>query len=539
MRPRNQPPARAAGPSNGLWRAVSACLLAILLGHGAARAAAAPEARLDSGPVRGKIADGLRVFLGIPYAAPPVGVLRWSPPQPPEPWTQPREADAFGCPCPQTGPLEASASEDCLTLNVWTPAREAGARLPVMVWIHGGGFNFGASSQPEYEGGNLARRGVVVVTVNYRLGPLGFLAHPALSAGAPRGVSGNYGLLDQIEALNWVRRNIAAFGGDPDMVTVFGQSAGSRSVSLLTLSPPARGLFRRAIAQSGGPIIGSEYLTPSFNGDMENVARMGEQLGARLGCGGAADAADCMRSRTAREVLEAADCKTSIFEDGLFFAPAFDGHVLPRDPAAACLDAGQDRVPMIVGSTGNEGASYLRGEQGLDLGVYAAFLRARFGAQSGEARAMFPAYGDVDVPQAIDWFITVAVNAQPARFVARALERAHSKAYLYRFTRRPDTARARELGAFHGVDLAYVFGNMRESDGYTDVDRELSRLVMGYWVNFAATGDPNGPGLPEWPVYEASSDMNLEFGDRVRTQRGLYKRECDFIGRVSRFGLDR
>jgi len=501
---------------------------------------------LDSGPVRGTMQDGIGAFLGIPYASPPVGELRWKPPQKPAPRTNVLKATAFGPACPQGGPLEAGSSEDCLYLNVWAPARQprvsgtagaSGAKLPVMVWLHGGGFNFGAASQPEYHGRNLAGQGVVVVTVNYRLGPLGYLAHPALAAESPEGMAGNYGLLDQIEALRWVRRNIAAFGGDPDAVTIFGQSAGSRSVSLLTLSPLCAGLFQRAIAQSGGPILGSEYLTPAFNGDFEAVSRMGQELSARLGCANAADELACLRAKSAMEVVRAADCKTGLFEDGLFFAPVFDGQALPPSPAAAYAAASQGRVPMIVGSTGNEGASYLRGESGLTLGKYEAFLAARFGAKADEALAMFPASGDADVPGAIDRFITVAVNAQPARFVARALERAGSGAYLYRFTRTPDTSRARELGAFHGVDLAYVFGNMSEADGYTAADRELSRQVVAYWVNFARTGDPNGSGLPPWPVYRAASDEFLEFADDVRAGQYLYRQQCDFIDRVSRFGL--
>ena len=532
------------------WGVVAAILIELAFGMlaGADGFGGVGVVALDSGPIRGTTQDGVGALLGIPYAAPPVGGLRWRPPQQPAPWTGVLEATSFGPACPQTGPLEAASSEDCLYLNVWTPARQpgvsgtsgaSGAKLPVMVWLHGGGFNFGAASQQEYHGRNLAGQGVVVVTVNYRLGPLGYLAHPALAAESPEGMTGNYGLLDQIESLRWVRRNIAAFGGDPDTVTIFGQSAGSRSVSLLTLSPLCAGLFHRASAQSGGPIIGSEYLTPAFNGDREAVSRMGRELSARLGCAKAADELACLRAKAAMAVVRAADCKTGLFEDGLFFAPVFDGQALPQNPAATYAAGSQRRVPMIVGSTGNEGASYLRGESGLTLGKYEDFLKARFGAKAGEAQAMFPASGDADVAGAIDRFITVAVNAQPARLMARALERAGSAAFLYRFTRTPDTARARELGAFHGVDLAYVFGNMSEADGYTATDRELSRQVMAYWVNFARTGDPNGPGLPPWPAYRTASDDSLEFADTVRAGKDLYKQQCDFIDRVSRFELAR
>ncbi len=515
-------------------------LLLLLVGASTACAGQNPSETvlLDSGPVAGRVEDGVWRYLGIPYAAAPVGALRWEPPQPVAPWTRVRDAAAYGASCPQSGPLEAASNEDCLYLNVWTPARKAGDKLPVMVWIHGGGFNFGAASQPEYDGRTLARQGVVVVTLNYRLGPLGFLVHPALAGASGQGQSGNYGLLDQIEALKWVRRNIAAFGGDPKLVTIFGQSAGSRSVSLLMLSPLSKGLFQRAIAQSGGPIIGSEYLSPAFNGDMAGVSRMGEELSVRLGCDKAPDILACLRAKPAMDVVKAADCRTSIFDDGLLFAPVFDGRVLPRDPVAVFAKGRQHNVPMIVGSTGNEGNAYLRGEQGLTRAKYEAFLKARFGKDTGEALAMFPVAGDADVPQAIDRFITVAVNAQPARYVARAMEHGRSPAYLYRFTRRPDTARARELGAFHGVDLAYVFGNMTQADGYTALDEALSRQMMAYWVNFARTGDPNGSGLPEWPTYKAASGLNLEFAGEILLNQHLYKQECDFIDRVSRFRPD-
>ena len=521
------------------WGIVAAVLIELAFGM-LAGADGVGVVALDSGPVRGTAQDGVGAFLGIPYAAPPVGELRWKPPQKPAPWSGVLEASSFGPACPQAGPLEAASCEDCLYLNVWTPARASGTKLPVMVWLHGGGFNFGAASQPEYHGRNLARQGVVVVTVNYRLGPLGYLAHPALAAESPSAMAGNYGLLDQIEALKWVRRNIAAFGGDPDTVTIFGQSAGSRSVSLLTISPLSQGLFHRAIAQSGGPILGSEYLTPAFNGDLEAVSRMGRELSVRLDCAKAADELACLRARPSMDVVRAADCKTGLFEDGLFFAPVFDGQALPPNPADLTDLAGsQRRVPMIVGSTGNEGTAYLRGERGLTVGKYEAFLAARFDARADQALAVFPVSGDADVAGAIDRFITVAVNAQPARFMARALERSGCGAYLYRFTRTPDTTRARELGAFHGVDLAYVFGNMSEADGYTAADRELSRQVMAYWVNFARTGDPNGPGLAPWPMYRAASDEFLEFADTVRAGKDLYKQQCDFIDRVSRFGLTR
>jgi para-nitrobenzyl esterase len=493
--------------------------------------------QLDSGPIRGMLEDGVGIFSGIPYAAPPIGELRWKPPQKVAAWTQVRDCTLFGPACPQPRQQDGGKfSEDCLYLNVWSPAENPDARLPVMVWIHGGAFNFGSGSQPEYHGKNLAKRGVVVVTLNYRLGPLGFLVHPLLSKESAHGTSGNYGLLDQIAALQWVQENIAAFGGNPDRVTIFGQSAGSRSVTLLMISPLSARLFHGAIAASGGPIIGSEYLNPAFNGNLANVSNMGQKLASRLGCEQAEDVLAAMRAKSAQEVLDAADCRTSVFDyEGLFFAPVFDAWVLPKDPLTAYSGGQQHDVPIIVGSTRNEGNLYLADETDLSVERYRSFLQARFGDDSGKAFEMFPAYLDAEVPRAMDDFLTVAANAQPARFVAQSMESKQSKAYLFQFTRRPDTAMARKLGVHHGVEIAYVFGNMSISDGYEDTDLRLSNQMMDYWVNFAKTGNPNGPGLADWPAYESQSDLNLEFSDTIHTNKHLFKKQCDFISRQSSY----
>jgi para-nitrobenzyl esterase len=493
--------------------------------------------QLDSGPISGKIEDGVRIFLGVPYAAPPVGALRWKPPQGVASWTQVRNCTAFGPCCPQPKQQDTGQfSEDCLYLNVWTTAENPDAKLPVMVWIHGGGFNFGCTSLPEYNGPSLAKRGVVVVTVNYRLGPLGFLVHPFLARESVHDVSGNYGLLDQIAALKWVHKNIAAFGGDPDRVTIFGQSAGSRSLTLLMISPLSAGLFHRAIAESGGPIIGSEYLNPAFNGNMANVSKMGRELASRLGCDKAEDVPAAMRGKSALEVLEAADSKTDIFDDGgLFFAPVFDDWVLPKNPLAAYSGGKQHDVPIIVGSTRNEGNIYLTNEADLSVEKYRAFLKSRFAGHYAKAFEMFPAHKANEVAPALDRLLTVAANAQPARLVAQSMARMKSKAYLYQFTRLPDTAMARKLGVHHGVELAFVFGNMNKSDGYDDTDIGLSNAMMDYWVNFAKTGNPNGPGLADWPAYNGKSDVNLEFSNVIHTNKHLFKKECDFISRQSTY----
>jgi para-nitrobenzyl esterase len=231
--------------------------------------------------------------------------------------------------------------------------------------------------------------------------------------------------------------------------------------------------------------------------------------------------------------VEAADCKTSVFDEGLFFAPVFDGWVLPKDPLAAYSGGRQHDVPIIVGSTRNEGTLYLADETDLSVEKYKSFLKPRFAENSGKAFKMFPAYKAEDVARAIDDILTVAANAQPARLVARSMEQKKSKAYLYQFTRLPDTAMTRKLKVHHGVELAYVFGNMNKSEGYTDTDMRLSKQMMDYWVNFAKTGNPNGQGLPDWPAYKSKSDLNLEFSDTVRTNKHLFKKECDFISRMN------
>jgi para-nitrobenzyl esterase len=299
------------------------------------------------------------------------------------------------------------------------------------------------------------------------------------------------------------------------------------------ISPLAAGLFQKAIAESGGPIIGSEYLNPNFNGNMANVSKMGQKLTSKLGCNKAKDVLAAMRGKSSEEILKASDCKTSIFDDeSLFFAPVFDGWVLPKDPVAAYSGGQQHDVPIIVGSTLNEGNIYLAGETDLSVEKYKSFLKSRFAGNYVKAFEMFPVDKAKDVAQAIDKILTVAANAQPARFVAQSMEHKKSKSYLYQFTRLPDTALARKLGVHHGVDIAYVFGNINKSDGYDDTDKELSGKIMDYWVNFAKTGNPNGHGLPDWPAYESKSDLNMEFSDTIHINKHLFKKECDFINNL-------
>ncbi|MFA6320614.1 MAG: carboxylesterase/lipase family protein [Candidatus Omnitrophota bacterium] len=490
----------------------------------------APVVWLDSGPISGKMEDGVREYLGIPYAAAPIGKLRWKIPRDVGQWKDVRKCTEFGPSCPQINPYNnlPKISEDCLYINVWTSAKSRSEKLPVMVWIHGGAWNFGSSAIKEYDGLNLAKKSVVMVSFNYRLGPFGFWAHPRLAMESSRNISGNYGFLDQIMALWWVQWNIDAFGGDPQNVTIFGESAGSANVTLLMVSPLAKGLFHRVIAQSGGPMVGLSYLIPKANGDMQEAIKMGETLAARLKCDKDKDVVAAMRRKSTAQILEAADFKMGLFDKGLFFAPVFDGWAIPSDPVAAYSSGEQQDVPVVIGSNKDEGTAFISASD-LSAKKYKLFMDGRFGKNSKQAMEIFPAKKNEETGKALNKAITVSAFAEPARFVADSMKGKRSKAYLYQFTRVPNTADAKKAGAYHGLDVVYVLGNLNSAEGYDEKDAELSRLMMDCWINFAKAGDPNGPGLPGWPSYDRRADQNLEFGDSVKINDHLFEKECDFV----------
>lgn len=504
-------------------------ILLIMSTHITAQPAGLPAViQLDSGAISG-IAGEVTVFKGIPFAAPPVGDMRWRPPQPAAPWQGVRVCTAFGsiCPQPQQALMrinQAGQSEDCLYLNVWTPAKAQAERLPVMVWIHGGGCTTGAGSLPIYDGTRLARQGVVVVTINYRLGPLGFLAHPGLSAESPQGVSGNYGFLDQIAALYWVRNNIAAFGGDPGCVTIFGESAGSCSVVRLLVSPLANGLFHRAIAESGG--VGRSRELKKHLPGLPSMERVGEDLAKILGCATPAE----LRARTPAELLAASPPAQGIFGKGVKYGWITDGWALPEDPGAL-LEAGKFAdVPLMIGTNADEGETFLPQLPAMTVGSYRALLRLRFGADADAAFNLFPAQDDAAVRAAMAHLTTVLAFTADARAIARAKCRGRAPVYLYQFTRVPDAVRQRGMGAGHGMEIPYVFDNI---PNYMKAeDRQLAATMSAAWVRFAKTGDPNGGNLPTWLRYDAQTDLSLEFGDTVNVKAGLEKAGCDLYDRV-------
>jgi para-nitrobenzyl esterase len=474
--------------------------------------------RLDSGAVAGTAVDGVAAFKGIPYAAAPSGPLRWRPPQAPARWDGVREAKAFGdaCPQPALGMLGGGrTSEDCLTLNVWTPAKTARERLPVMVWIHGGGFFLGTAGVAQYDGTKLAARGVVLVSVNYRLGPLGFLAHPELSKEAGR--SGNYGLLDQIAALEWVQRNIAAFGGDPKRVTIFGESAGGSSVLLLMVAPPAKGLFHGVIAQSPAVYGSIRYLR-----EMRYALESAEAVGGKFGDLAALRAADASDL-----VKKAGFTADFIFSDNASnFWPIVDGHVLPDDPALLFSSGRFPRIPLMVGVCADEGALFVAAAGKIQADRLRRRARTLWSGDVERLSKLYPMATDEQAADSARRMFGASFFLHGARSVARDVSVRGAPVYFYRFAPAKPFGMFGNLGATHATEIPYVFGNFTGAPPERDLD--LSRAMIDAWTQFAKTGDPNGAGLhPAWPRYDAKSDQYIQFGDAITTESALHREELD------------
>lgn len=475
----------------------------------------AKQVTTDRGTVEGSRTGGVVSFKGIPYAAPPVGDLRWRPPQPAPAWAGVRQADRHSSACPQIGtyPLDApveATSEDCLTLNVWAPDNAGRGKLPVMVWIHGGGLLNGSGSVPLYAGDRLARRGVIVVTFNYRLGALGFLAHPDLNRESAYGGSGNYGLLDQIAALEWVQRNIGTFGGDPDRVTLFGQSSGAFSISALVTAPRAKGLFRRAIAQSGG-IFEPVELDPQFRPD--GAAQAGTQFARRAGATSLAD----LRKLPVEALLKVP------------FRPQFnlDGHTLTMTPRAAYAAGAQHQVDLLLGSNAEEG-SYFYGPEKLTRANHRAMLERTFPGPLIDAVGLDPSNSDAEAHRAaISLDTDLRFRWDMWAWASRAANRNVRRVFLYEFTRIPPFAPGEIYygkDAVHGVEMAYSFDQLgRFPTQWTKDDHRLAETMAKYWTNFAKTGDPNGSSLPTWPHFASGNGpvMQLDIAPQVQAVRNL------------------
>ncbi|WP_231511392.1 carboxylesterase/lipase family protein [Chondromyces apiculatus] len=487
----------------------------------------------DKGEVEGALVGDTRTFLGIPFAAPPTGDLRWKPPAPAQPWSETLKATERGGACPQSAPAGVPAgdeSEDCLTLNVWTPERPASEAVPVMVWIHGGGFVFGSGGEAAYDGQKLSEAtGAVVVTVNYRLGPLGFLALPELSAeDAEHAASGAYGIEDQRAALEWVKANVAAFGGDPARVTVFGESAGGASVCIHLTSPRSRGLFQRAILESGPCNLVSDEASAMEHGAM---------LVEALGCQGAPDVAACLREATAEEVLAALPASDGFSQEGSWY-PVIDGWNIPRHPAVQLASGDFEKVPTIVGANADEANLFdvlSGGFEVPDDATFAALIEGFFPGQGEAAVARYPSATYGSSKAAALAAVGDATFVCPARRTARALATGGAQTYLYHFTYAPRNGLFGDLGAFHSAETNFVFGNRSTllPQPFDEDELSLSAAVMGYWGGLAESGEPGAQEGVAWPRYEAASDEALILDLDLSTEAGVRKDLCDFWDEVS------
>lgn len=451
---------------------------------------------VTGGDIEGVAAEGMNVYKGIPFAAPPVGDLRWKAPQPVIPWDGVREAREFG-----NSPVQAmgDGSEDCLYLNVWTPAKSVKDRMPVMVWIFGGGFAMGTSSQ--FDGAPLASKGVILVTINYRVGTMGFFAHPELSEENPQHVSGNYGILDQIAALQWVQDNISKFGGDPDNVTVFGESAGGISVSMLCASPLAKGLFRRAISQSGGS-FGHASKNPAPGENMRlmaDVEQEGLEKMQKLGCASIAD----MRKMEPRALGGGFSMAGGAW-------PLVDGYVIPDDQYTMYESGNYNNVDILVGYNSDEGLSFGATR---DPGQHVIDTRNRYGIFADTLLKAYPITGTSVPKSGRNLTRDVAFGWHTWTWACKQAEKGGSKVYLYYFDQHQDYPEGSPMygqGSPHGQDVDYVFGSLREQTALP-TDHALSEIMMTYWTNFAKTGNPNDGVLPEWPEFSGVGGqvMNL------------------------------
>lgn len=512
-------------------------LYSILLASVAAFASASWSSNgpiaVDGGSISGTQTDGIQSYKGIPYAAPPTGELRWKPPQAVVPWKGTRQATDFGAVCPQApyppGSFYASPtqkqSEDCLFLNVWTGGR-AGDKRPVMVWIHGGALTRGSSSERVYDGHALARKGVVLVSMNYRLGPLGYLAHPELTAESPQHSSGNYGVLDQIAALKWVQRNISKFGGDAGRVTIFGESAGSWSVNALVATPLANGLFHRAIGESGGLFGAQAYLR---NDKGTNISA--EKVGIAF-----AKAAGVENIRDFRLLPAEKLIGTFNTGEGRRFRTSVnvDGWIIPDEIRRIFAEGKQLAVPVIVGSNANEFTAFFTpATLPKTIADYRRLLETQYSGFIKEVDAAYPVRTDADVAGAYLNVLRDTIFTWQMRTWARSTVSGKQRAYQYYFTRVPPRANSEYFGAYHAGEIAYVFNNLdRENKLLQAVDYSLAETMSGYWVNFAKTGDPNGGSLPKWPAYDHTQETYLDFGNSIESRNHLLKEQLDLIDKV-------
>lgn len=490
---------------------LSTLLIAVALVGNAQSQKAPLQVKVEQGMLQGKSEDGLAVFKGIPFAAPPVKELRWKAPQKPDRWEGIKQATEFAPSPYQPGNPAAGKSEDCLYLNVWTPAKSPTEKLPVMVWIYGGGFSFGTTADPNTTGSHLARKGVIVVSVAYRVGQLGFLAHPELSAEDANKVSGNYGLLDQIAGLKWVQQNIEAFGGDPGKVTIFGESAGGISVSMLCASPLAKGLFQGAISQSGGSFGPTRATT--YPGENMKTLQQAEADGLAYAQTVNAPSLDKLRE------LDAEKLPMGMNMGGAW--PIIDGHVLPADQYKLYNEGKYNATPVLIGYNSDEGLSFTREKNPEE---FRANVEKRYGKYAAPLLAAYPLSKDGIPKSARDLSRDAAFGWHTWTWANLQSQGNNENVYLYYFDQQPefpkDSPRYGQ-GSPHGQDVAYVFQTLDvKNPDISASDIKLADLISTYWTNFAKTGNPNGKGLPEWPVF------------KVKNPKAMYLKSSPHVGPV-------
>jgi para-nitrobenzyl esterase len=490
------------------------------------------QQRTASGILEGVVsADGkVRTFKGIPYAAPPVGPLRWKRPQPVTPWKGVKKAVDYGPRCMQTHVFsdmvfhDDGPSEDCLYLNLWMPEVHSKARLPVMVWIYGGGFRAGSSSEPRQDGGNLSKKGVLVVSMNYRLGIFGFFSHPELAQESGHDASGNYGLMDQVAALQWVKENIASFGGDPDNVTIFGESAGSSSVSALMASPLAKGLFARAIGESGA-LFGTDLKTRSET-ESRDMAFMKSAAGT--------DSLEALRNKSSAAIQEAASR-----EGAPKFSPNIDGYFLPESPRAIFAAGKQSHVPLIAGwNLDEDDYEAILGTDPPTRKNFEAKVRALYGTNADALLKLYPGTSEAEVKRAAQDLAGDRFTALHTwEWLEAQLKTGGAPVYRYRFEETlplaagsPPDAEARSP---HSGEIEFVFEVLSSKDlPWRPEDQKVSDLISLYWTNFAKISDPNGEGLPHWPAYTANGYELMHLNSDPHAASDEHRARYEFLNQI-------
>lgn len=483
-------------------------IMALLAACAAPAMAQITQAQVTGGRIAGTVVDGVSQFKRIPFAAPPVGSLRWQAPQPVPPWSGVRHSVAFGPACMQAAALAGrmapgvSLNEDCLYLDVWTAAKTAGEKLPVIAWIYGGGFTGGMTSAPLYDGANFARKGVVFVSLSYRVGALGFLATPELSKESGHG-SGNYGLLDQIAGLKWIHANIARFGGDASKVTVLGHSAGAFAVSMLAASPRAKGLFRAVIAQSGANFMPPQD-SPWAGGSIQTL-RMAEGAGKTWLDSLGATTLAAARALPADKIIAAQEGKAAPR-----FWPAVDGYVIPADQYQLWKQGRFNDTPILVGDVSDEAAAF--GARKSEPAAFETEVRQGYGKEADAILAVYPhATAEQATRSATQLRSDTSFDWGQYTWARLEASQGKNKAFVYWFDR---PSAANPNGSGHGQEVGYVFGNLGVGGRPqpTPQDRALSDQMQAYWVNFASHGDPNGPALAPWPAFTIGNPLVMRFG---------------------------